>query len=178
MRGPTGSILTHSILQDFTHVNNFKERLHLCWKYIGTQIWTAAFSINPSRTWHFLHNFLADCHRTGPEQMVKCAEHILLHPLLQWLLNLEEVVRTATAGISVCQEAPDWHSKMLHLQYATGKAEWTSSGSLATPGQVIREGKDVSDVIHSAWETAQYQQEYCLMPSYILMVRTAQHWVL
>lgn len=86
--------------------------------------------------------------------MVKCAEHILLHPLLQWLLNLEEVVRTATAGISVCQEAPDWHSKMLHLQYATGRAEWSSSGSLATPGQVIREGKDVSDVTHSVRDSS------------------------
>lgn len=62
-----------------------------------------------------------------------------------------------------------------HLQYTTGKVEWTNSDSLTTPGQVIREGKDVSDVIHSAWETAQYQQEHCLMPSYILI---AQHQVL
>lgn len=144
---------------------------------MGTQIWTAAFSVNSSRTWHFLLSFLTDYHSTMPKQTMKCAECILSHPLLHWLLNLEKVIRTATAGISVCQGAPNWHNKMLHLQHATGKAERTNSGSLTTHGQVIREGKGVSDVIHSAWETAQYQQEHCLMPCYFLMVGTAQHQV-
>lgn len=75
---------------------------------MGTQIWTAAFSVNSSTTLQFLLSFLTGCHRTGPEQTMKCAEHILPHTLLQWLLNLEEVIWTATAVISVCQGAPNW----------------------------------------------------------------------
>lgn len=41
-----------------------------------------------------------------------------------------------------------------------------------------REGKDVNDVIHSVWETVQYQQEHFLMPPYIISLGTAQYQVL
>lgn len=66
-----------------------------------------------SRTRYFLLSFLTDCHRTGPEQTMKCAEHNLLR---QQELDLEEVIRTATAHTFTCQGAPNIHNKKLHLQ--------------------------------------------------------------
>lgn len=119
-----------------------------------------------SRTRYFLLSFLTDCHRTGPEQTMKCAEHNLLQTTRAW------------SG----RGHKDSYCTHLHMpggtqhtqQKATsprGKAEWTSSGSSATgkipvwsqkPLKRGRRkksciwGKNASDVFHPAWERAQY----------------------
>lgn len=107
---------------------------------MGTQIWTAAFSVNSSTTWHFLLSFLTDCHSTGPEQTMKCAEHILPHPLLQWLLNLEEVIWTATADIPVCQGAPNWHNKTSPIHNRKGRLNQFWLLNNTWPGDQKRQG--------------------------------------
>lgn len=77
MKGPMGNILTQN---QFTHVN--KEQLHLCykWEHRSEQL---HFQLTLPKLDTFCLIFLLIATEIGPEQTMKCAEYILLHPLLQ-----------------------------------------------------------------------------------------------